>query len=192
MFAVDVFRCKCQFVLVVWEYVTSFTMACLIRMSGKRHLERPLPDNVTAPLDGPFSVVWTDLPWPGCAALVGDEWLAKHRVVIEVGNAKNVNKNLVAERVIQEVQAEVLRLESRCGTPLLLSIATSHLNSLIRSQGLLSKCYVTPDAGQQHPPSSDPDISCTYTWIEISHRHATDTLLLDPADEAVGLPCGEL
>lgn len=60
------------------------------------------------PLEGSLSVVRTD-PCPGFAALVGDEGLAKHRVAIEVGNAKNVNIIPVAERAVQEVQGEVLR-----------------------------------------------------------------------------------
>lgn len=82
-----------------------------------------------------FAVVRTD-PAPGFAALAGDTGLAAHRLVVEVGNAKNVNKNLVAEKAIQEIQREILR---RAVTPLLLSVATAHLNSRVRSRGLSSR-----------------------------------------------------
>lgn len=74
------------------------------------------------PLDGPFAVVRTD-PAPGFAALAGDTGLAAHRLVVEVGNANNITKNPVAEKAIQEIQGEIMRLEPNCRavTPLLLS-----------------------------------------------------------------------
>lgn len=73
------------------------------------------------PFNGPFAVDRTD-PAPGFAALAGDESLATHRLVVEVGNAKNINKNPVAEKAIQEIQWEILRLEPNCRAvnPLLL------------------------------------------------------------------------
>lgn len=73
------------------------------------------------PFNGPFAVDRTD-PAPGFAALAGDESLATHRLVVEVGNAKNINKNPVAEKAIRESQWEILRLEPNCRAvnPLLL------------------------------------------------------------------------
>lgn len=89
------------------------------------------------PLDGPSAVIRTD-PAPGFTALAGDESLAKHRLSIEVSNAKNVNKNPVTEKAVQELQGEILRIEPNCRavTPLLLSLATARLNSRVRSRGL--------------------------------------------------------
>ncbi|KAL7398227.1 hypothetical protein ABVT39_006424 [Epinephelus coioides] len=142
VFAADVFRRDCQFILVVWECVTSFTLACLINDERKETLGEALTRLCVGlcPLDGPFTVIRTD-PAPGFAALAGDVGLTAHRLVVEVDNAKNVNKNPVAERAIQEIQGEILRLEPNCRavTPLLLSVATAHLNSRVRSRGLSSQ-----------------------------------------------------
>ncbi len=141
-FAADVFRRDRQLILVVRECVTSFTLSCLIDDKRKETLRDTLTRLCVGlcPLDGPFAVVRTD-PAPAFAALAGDEGLAAHRLVVEVGNAKNINKNPVAEKAIQEIQGEILRLEPNCRavTPLLLSIATAHLNSRVRSRGLSSQ-----------------------------------------------------
>lgn len=89
------------------------------------------------PLDGLSAVIRTD-PAPGFTALAGDKSLAKHRLSIEVSNAKNVNTNPVTEKSVQELQGEILRIEPNCRavTPLLLSLATARLNSRVRSRGL--------------------------------------------------------
>ena len=41
--------------------------------------------------------------------LITEDFLLKHhRITIEIGNAKNRNKNPIAERVVQEVENELL------------------------------------------------------------------------------------
>ncbi|KAJ8396457.1 hypothetical protein AAFF_G00017630 [Aldrovandia affinis] len=141
-FAADVFRRDRQFILVVRECVTSVTLSSLIEDERRETLRDALLHLCLGlcPLDGPFAVIRTD-PAPGFAALAGDEVLAKHRLVIEVGNAKNINKNPVAEKAVQELQGEILRLEPNCRavTPLLLSVATARLNSRVRSRGLSAR-----------------------------------------------------
>ncbi|KAJ8414133.1 hypothetical protein AAFF_G00067310 [Aldrovandia affinis] len=104
-FAADVFRRDRQFILVVRECVTSFTLSSLIEDERRETLRDALLRLCLGlcPLDGPFAVIRTD-PAPGFAALAGDEVLAKHRLVVEVGNAKNINKNPVAEKAVQELQ----------------------------------------------------------------------------------------
>ncbi|KAJ8400992.1 hypothetical protein AAFF_G00389490 [Aldrovandia affinis] len=138
-FAADVFRRDRQFILVVRECVTSFTLSSLIEDERRETLRDALLRLCLGlcPLDGPFAVIRTD-PAPGFAALAGDEVLAK---VVEVGNAKNINKNPVAEKAVQELQGEILRLEPNCRavTPLLLSVATARLNSRVRSRGLSAR-----------------------------------------------------
>ena len=59
------------------------------------------------PLDGPYAVIRTD-PAPGFKALVNDQLLNRRRISIELGRSKNVNKNPVAERAIQELEDEIL------------------------------------------------------------------------------------
>lgn len=141
-FAADVLKRARQLILVVRECVTSFTAALLIADERKETLRDGIISLCIGlrPLDGPLAVVRTD-PAPGFAVLTNDEVLAQHRLAIEVGEAKNVNKNPVAEKAIQELQGEVLRLEPHCQvvTPLLLSVAVAQLNSRIRSRGLSAR-----------------------------------------------------
>ena len=81
---------------------------------------------VVRPMDGPPAVICTD-PSPGLKALVDDPLLKKHRITIELGQAKNLNKNPVAERAVQELETELLRQEPLGGavSPLTLAVATS-------------------------------------------------------------------
>ena len=140
-FAADVLKRERQLVLVVREYVTSYTAACTI--DSERHTS--IRDALIRlcielrPMDGPFAVVRTD-PAPGFVALVGDELLKRHRVCVEMGRRKDVNKNPVAEKAIRELEEELLRQEPRGGaaSTLTLSIAVAGLNSRIRSRGLSS------------------------------------------------------
>ncbi|KAJ8346823.1 hypothetical protein SKAU_G00282240 [Synaphobranchus kaupii] len=141
-FAADVLKRSRQVILVLRETVTSFTSTLLI--SDERH--ETLRDALVQlciqmrPMDGPLAVVRTD-PAPGFKALVGDGFLHQHRVTLELGHAKNPNKNPVAEKAIQEPTSELLRLDLLGGavTPLTLAVATAALNSRIRSRGLSSR-----------------------------------------------------
>ena len=91
-------------------------------------------------MDGPFAVVRTD-PAPGFVSLVNDSLLSRHRISIEVGRAKNVNKNLVAEKAVQEVEDEILRADPGCRlvTPLALALAIRAVYSRIRTRGLSAR-----------------------------------------------------
>ena len=51
-------------------------------------------------MDGPPAIIQTD-PAPGFKVLVNDKSLHQHRITLELGHAKNPNKNPVAERAIQ-------------------------------------------------------------------------------------------
>ncbi|KAL1265735.1 hypothetical protein QQF64_003762 [Cirrhinus molitorella] len=141
-FAADVLKRERQLILVVRECVTSFTAALLITDERKETLREGIVRLCIGlcPLDGPFAVVRTD-PAPGFSALAKDTALTQYRLAIEVGDAKNINKNPVAEKAIQELQGEILRLEPHCGvvTPLLLSVAVARLNSRIRSRGMSAR-----------------------------------------------------
>lgn len=142
IFAADVIKRERQLILVIREYVTSYTLA--LHIDNERH--ETLRDALLRlcvelrPLDGPFTIVRTD-PAPGFSALVNDEMLSRNRIQIEIGRAKNVNKNPVAEKAIQEVQDEILRQDpgTRSVSPLALSLAVARLNSRIRNRGLSSR-----------------------------------------------------
>ena len=141
-FAADVIKRERQLVLVLRECVTSFTTACLV--DDERH--GTLRDALVRlciemrPLDGPPAVIRTD-PAPGFTALANDDLLKKYKLTIEIGRVKNRNKNPVADRAIQEVEDELLRLDPLCATitPLSLAIAVAHVNCRIRSRGLSSR-----------------------------------------------------
>ncbi|XP_014678553.1 PREDICTED: uncharacterized protein LOC106818350 [Priapulus caudatus] len=160
-FAADVLRRERQLVLVVREEVTSFTAACLI--DSERH--ETLRDALILlciglrPMDGPVAVVRTD-PAPGFAALIDDGLLKRHRVCIEIGRVKNVNKNPVAERAVQELEDELLRQQPGGGpVPLLtLSVAVARLNSRIRGRGLSSREMLTAAGGTQFTNAQLPSV----------------------------------
>ena len=83
------------------------------------------------PLDGPLAVIGTD-PASGFKALTDDLLLKHHIITIEIGNAKNRNKNLVAKRAVQQVENELLRLDPLGGpvSPVTLSVATGHTHPM--------------------------------------------------------------
>ena len=138
-FAADVLRRSKQFILVLRDTSTSFTSACII------------PDEKTAILrdnlstlflalhspDGPPATIRVD-PAPGFRALKNDPTLLTLGITLEIGRAKNINKNPVAEKAVAEVEEE-LRRQAPNGEPITqlgLSIAISRLNFRLRRQGL--------------------------------------------------------
>lgn len=141
-FAADVIKRARQLVLVVRECVTSFTVAMLVEDESGQTLRDGLLRLCIElrPLDGPFAVIRTD-PAPAFKALVNDPLLAQHRISLELGRAKNPNKNPVAERAVQELEEELLRQQPRAGpvSARLLATATACLNSRIRSRGLSAR-----------------------------------------------------
>ena len=87
-----------------------------------------------------LAVIRTD-PTPGFRALINDKLLHRHRSTLEVGRAKNPNKNPVAEKAVQELECELLRQDPLGGAvlSLTLSIATAAVKSRVRSRGLSSR-----------------------------------------------------
>ena len=141
-FAADVLRQHGQYVLVIRETVTSYLLTCLVPDEKGDTLRDGLIQLVSPirPLDGPVAVIRAD-PAPGFATLSNDTMLKHHRISLEIGRVKNPNKNPVAERAIQELEQELLRLEPLPSkvTPVQLAVATARLNSRVRSSGLSSR-----------------------------------------------------
>ncbi len=141
-FAADVIKRHRQLILVVRETTSSFTTSCIIE--DERHdtlragLIRLCPE--LRPVSGPCAVIRVD-PAPGFASLANDEELRRHKINIEIGRVKNVNKNPVAEKCIAELIDELLRIAPEGGpvSPLTLAIATANLNTRIRDRGLSSR-----------------------------------------------------
>ena len=98
-FAADILKRSRQLMLVLRDSVTSYTSTMVIE--DERH--RTLGDALVRlciqlhPLDGPSAVIRTDTT-PGFKSLVNDQLLKHHRIVLELGNPENPNKNPVAEK----------------------------------------------------------------------------------------------
>ncbi|VDI17778.1 Hypothetical predicted protein [Mytilus galloprovincialis] len=141
-FAADVLKRERQLVFVLRECVTSYTFTKLLDTERHHDLRDAIIQLLAEvhPLDGPFAVIRTD-PASGFKTLVKDELLARQRITIELGRPKNVNKNPVAEKAIQELEDEILRSNpsSPVLTPLTLSLVTARLNTRIRNRGLSAR-----------------------------------------------------
>ena len=141
-FAADVLCRERQKILVMREYISSYTCAAIIQSEKQDDLRSSLIllTMELIPLEGPPAIIRTD-PAPGFQALLNDPSLRKHRIVIDIGRVKSLNKNPVAERAIQELEGEITRLDKTQGscTPLSLESAVKKLNSRIRSDGLSAR-----------------------------------------------------
>ena len=92
------------------------------------------------PIDGPQAVIRVD-PAPGFLALKDDALLGEHNISLDLGRVKNINKNPVAERGVEELELELLKQNPSGGqvSELMLATATERLNARIRSRGLSSR-----------------------------------------------------
>ena len=72
-------------------------------------------------------------PAPGFVSLSNDEELRRHKITVEIGRVKNVNKNPVAEKCIAELSDELLHVSPEGGavSPVTLVIATANMNTRI-------------------------------------------------------------
>nr|XP_039271301.1 uncharacterized protein LOC120345813 [Styela clava] len=142
MFAADVIKQRKQLILVIRECVTSFTRACLIENEREETLRNGLVCLTLdmTPLDGPPALIRTDSA-PAFASMAKNNRLAKHRLTLELGHSKNINKNPIAEKAVQEVQEELLRLapDNQPVSHVTLSVALANLNSRLRKRGLSSR-----------------------------------------------------
>jgi len=142
MFASDVIKRERQNILVVRECVTSFTRTCIIENEQASSLREGLILSCLGlvPLDGPHAVIRVDNA-PAFISLENDKLLSSYRLSLDLGRTKNINKNPVAERAVQEVEEELLKLDpmGKSVSNLTLAQATNNLNSKIRSRGLSSR-----------------------------------------------------
>ncbi|XP_035686925.1 uncharacterized protein LOC118423072 [Branchiostoma floridae] len=172
-FAADVMRRARQQILVVRECSTSFTSTQLISSETSTSLRDGLVALCTPLrlLDGPPAVIRCD-PAPGFQALINDPWLTEHRLQIEVGHHKNVNKNPIAERAIEELREELRKIDplGQPITPAQLAVVTASLNTKVRSNGLSSREYLYQRdqfSGEQLPLSDN-------RLLEEQHRRRSE------------------
>ncbi|KAI8488904.1 hypothetical protein Bbelb_334220 [Branchiostoma belcheri] len=93
--------------------------------------------------DGPPATVRCD-PAPGFQALVQDSWLANNHIQVDLGQHKNVNKNPVAERAIEEVREELRKADpfGQQVSSAPLAVITAQLNAKVRANGLSSREFL--------------------------------------------------
>ena len=141
-FAADVIRREKQFIFLLREVVTSYTWSMLINNEQADSLRLALLKLCIPirPIDGPCSVVRVD-PAPGFRSLDNDACLKSHNIILDLGRIKNVNKNPVAERGVEELEVELLKQNPSGGTltDLSLATATARLNARIRTRGLSAR-----------------------------------------------------
>ena len=141
-FAADVIKRQRQLILLLRECSTSYTSTCLIPDEKYDTLRDALTRLVVElhPIDGPRAIVRVD-PAPSFVSLSNNDGLKHLNVWLDIGRVKNVNKNPVAEKAVQELEEEFLRQEPGGGqvTSTSLAIATARLNSRLRHQGLSAR-----------------------------------------------------
>ncbi len=141
-FAVDIMRRYGQFIMVLRETVSSFTRTCIVGGEKREQLRDGLimllADMLA--LDEIGCTVRTDHA-TSFSALAGDPLLEKHGIHIDVGEAKNNNKNPIAERAIEELGLECLKHSPEDGplSSVSLALITASLNARIRREGLSAR-----------------------------------------------------
>ena len=140
-FSADVIKRERQKILLVREYVTSFTDAVVIRSEDSEDLREgiiKLLSRLRSPAGPPI-----DLKVDSATALQSlqkDPLLNSLNIKIELGDPKNINKNPISERAISEILEEFAKRQPAGGaiseTTLALSVAA--LNSKVRASGLSS------------------------------------------------------
>lgn len=141
-FSADVVRRSSQFILLVREDITSYTDATIVRNEQAETLRDGLVLLLSRlkSLIGSTSIIRTD-PATALQTLHNDGSLQKFNLRIELGEAKNPNKNPIAESAVKELHAELVRLQPRGGkiTDTTLAQAVSGMNNIIRQNKLSSR-----------------------------------------------------
>lgn len=141
-FAADVMRRYRQYILVIRETVSSFTLTKLL--PSEKHADLQIAILLLCAevrsLGHSGITIRVD-PAPGLVALVNDSTFRELGIKLEVGRPKNVNKNPVAERAIEELGLECLHLSPEGGpiSELTLALATANMNARIRKGGLSAR-----------------------------------------------------
>ena len=140
-FAADVVRRYRQKIYVIRDTFSSYTCAELIPSEDANTLRESLCKSISFLRPSPQVSVWTRVDnASGFRALKGDLTLTKLNIHIDLGRRHNKNKNPVVDKCIQELIAELLRINPEGGqtNPVELAQAVNQLNSRIRGRGLSS------------------------------------------------------
>ena len=197
-FAADVMKQNRQLILVVRETVSSYTTACVIPDEKRDTLRDNLVSLMTGmhPIDGPPAVIRVD-PAPGFVSLKNDSFLNKYNITVQIGRAKNPNKNPVAEKAIRELETEMLKLDPHGGplTNVQLSICVARLNARIRNQGFSAREIWThrDQYTNEQIPLVDKDIVLKQHQIrQDNHHYSTQSKYPNPPNNTMKLCIGDI
>ena len=84
---------------------------------------------------------------PALQSLVHDPILKRQSLSLGIGRFKNINRNPVGERALQELETEVKKQypSSRPVAPYELAVAVASLNSRIRERGFAAREILFPE-----------------------------------------------
>ena len=138
-FSSDVLRGSGQCILVLRESISSFTDAMIVQNEQAVTLREGIA-TLASKLRSPLShqaIIRTD-PASALRSLLNDDYLKSCNMSIELGDEKNINKNPIAEKAIEELRVELVRMQPLGGkiSPSILSRAVSNMNSRIRHNKL--------------------------------------------------------
>ena len=138
-FAADVIRRNKQCIFGIRDVHSSYTIASIITDEKAATLRSALITTTTS-LRLPNCIIRVDTA-PGFVSLKNDSQLLAHGITLDFGRIKNINKNPVAEKCNQELELELLNVDST-GAPVsevALQDAVHILNARVRNRGLSAR-----------------------------------------------------
>ena len=122
-----------QKILVLRDNLTSFTLTKIIQSEQKEDLKTGLISLLYTIKPNQLTVIRVD-PHSSFVSLKEDAVLLEYGIQLEIGHEKNINKNGVAEKSIQELEAELVKISpgDQPVTEIELIKATHLLNNRIR------------------------------------------------------------
>ena len=105
-FACDVMRRACQFVFVTRDVFSSYTTATLIPREDRDSFRNAILETTSDLRLESGAVIRVDAA-SALRGLISDRVLERHGLRLEIGRVKNVNKNPIAEKAIQELGVEI-------------------------------------------------------------------------------------
>ena len=138
-FSADVVRRFKQKIFVTVDWYSDFTVGSLIPDEAHTTLHSALLTETSLFRIKPCTV-WVDNA-PGFRPLKDDAILLSHDITLDFGRVKNPNKNSIADKCVQELELELLKIKPEGGsiTPSELQGAIVTLNQRIRGRGLSAK-----------------------------------------------------
>lgn len=161
-FSADVIRRKSQFIFMLRDNFSSYTTAELIASEKHEDLRKAILRTVLPLRLSDHAVIRVDNA-SGLKALGKDPELQRNGIQLVFGDPRNVNKNPVGEKAVQELEKELVRLHPRGEktTDITLAKAVKTLNSRVRSRGLSAQeiLFRRTEFNPNHPLPSDKSLA---------------------------------